>query len=136
MNKKLIRLTESDLHRIVKESVKKVIKEENEPSKDYTQYYELFEGLYKTVFSAYQKLKATFDFRELEAMQYSGKELPTIIAGAVESMRESSSRLKNVIQEIEEPSDSYNEPEDWFERNEHGDFGLVDKHACQGCKYI
>jgi hypothetical protein len=29
MNKKLIRLTESDLHRIVKESVKKVIKEGN-----------------------------------------------------------------------------------------------------------
>ena len=27
MNKKLIRLTESDLHRIVKESVKKILKE-------------------------------------------------------------------------------------------------------------
>ena len=30
MNKKLIRLTEQDLHRIVKESVKKVIKEEDD----------------------------------------------------------------------------------------------------------
>ena len=30
MAKKLIRLTESDLHRIIKESVKKVIKESNE----------------------------------------------------------------------------------------------------------
>jgi len=29
MNKKLIRLTESDLHRIVKESVKKILKEWN-----------------------------------------------------------------------------------------------------------
>ena len=28
MNKKLIRLTESDFHRIVKESVKRVLKEE------------------------------------------------------------------------------------------------------------
>lgn len=30
MNKKLIRLTESDLHRIVKESVKKILKENDE----------------------------------------------------------------------------------------------------------
>ena len=29
MNKKLIKLTETDLHRIVKESVKKVLKESN-----------------------------------------------------------------------------------------------------------
>ena len=32
MNKKLIRLTESDLHRIVRESVKRVIKEMQEPN--------------------------------------------------------------------------------------------------------
>jgi hypothetical protein len=32
MNKKLIRLTEQDLHRIVKESVKKIIKESEEDS--------------------------------------------------------------------------------------------------------
>jgi hypothetical protein len=30
MNKKLIRLTESDLHRIVKESVRKILKESND----------------------------------------------------------------------------------------------------------
>ena len=30
MNKKLVRLTESDLHRIVKESVKRTIRESNE----------------------------------------------------------------------------------------------------------
>lgn len=37
MNKKLIRLTESDLHKIIKESVKSVLREErkNRPLKDY-----------------------------------------------------------------------------------------------------
>jgi hypothetical protein len=35
MNNKLIRLTESDLHRIVKESVKRILKEENKPSISY-----------------------------------------------------------------------------------------------------
>ena len=35
MDKKLIRLTESDLHRIVKESVKRVLKEESMPSVSY-----------------------------------------------------------------------------------------------------
>ena len=37
MNKKLIRLTESDLHRIVKESVNRVLREMEEP---YDEYYE------------------------------------------------------------------------------------------------
>ena len=32
MNKKLIRLTEADIHRIVSESIYKVIKENNQPS--------------------------------------------------------------------------------------------------------
>ena len=35
MNKKLIRLTESDLHRIVRESVKRILKESNVGTHDY-----------------------------------------------------------------------------------------------------
>ena len=54
MNKKLIRLTEQDLHRIVKESVKKVLKEsENMPIKEVIQellwaceVYDLTDELY------------------------------------------------------------------------------------------
>ena len=34
MNRKLIRLTESDLHRIIKESVKKILKEINKTEKE------------------------------------------------------------------------------------------------------
>ena len=46
MNKKLIRLTESDLHRIVKESVNRVLKEHNIGNilsrlEDEKEYYEL-----------------------------------------------------------------------------------------------
>lgn len=36
MNKKLIRLTESDLHRIVKESVNRILKEEVNPIPTYS----------------------------------------------------------------------------------------------------
>lgn len=41
MNKKLIRLTESDIHKIVKESVRRVLKESE---KDYDDYADYFNG--------------------------------------------------------------------------------------------
>lgn len=43
MNKKLIRLTESELHRIVKESVKKIIKEGH--NEDYMEAKQIIDGM-------------------------------------------------------------------------------------------
>ena len=43
MNKKLIRLTESDLHKIVKESVKKIIKEGH--NEDYMEAKQIIDGM-------------------------------------------------------------------------------------------
>ena len=43
MAKKLIRLTESDLHKIVKESVKKVIKEEQEIDNQIQEIYQILQ---------------------------------------------------------------------------------------------
>ena len=57
MNKKLIRLTESDIHRIVKESVNRVLKEENDGS--YTiQQYELEGSLKNLAYSRNMAKKA------------------------------------------------------------------------------
>ena len=43
MNKKLIRLTESDLHRIVKQTVKKVLREEH--GNDYLEAKQIIDGM-------------------------------------------------------------------------------------------
>ena len=56
MNKKLIRLTESDIHRIVKESVNRVLQEKRHPNDDYF---------------VKDQLKAPFDKLEDAAMELS-----------------------------------------------------------------
>ena len=71
MNKKLIRLTESDLHRIVKESVKKVIKEEDD--------FE-FEGIIKSL--AYSKKMA---YELCQALKRGDMEEGTRLAASVYS---------------------------------------------------
>ena len=76
MNKKLIRLTESDLHKIVKESVKRVLKEGTKEtilvnsSSDGSRlfYIELADNLYVRSFKA-------FGYDESEALEYVCKYL-------------------------------------------------------------
>ena len=72
MNKKLIRLTESDLHRIVKESVKKVIKEAGRRGKCEYFLYTPFDGVvsdfystYREVVNDYRRLKGNYDELEI-----------------------------------------------------------------------
>ena len=59
MNKKLIRLTESDIHRIVKESVKRVLKEDNSGS--YTIPQHEFNGSLKNLTYSRKMAKQAYE---------------------------------------------------------------------------
>ena len=131
MNKNRIKLTESHLHRIIKESVKKVLKESALSSNasnvliscnhnvsavlermknDFANVYRLLrdgdeEDLHKAI-SAYRDIMNNFTDHEYQSQ----------INNAYEPLTNAFINSNSVNDD-----DSY-EPEDWYERNEHGDF--------------
>ena len=131
MNKNRIRLTESQLHSIIKESVKKVLKESALSSNasnvliscnhnvsavlermknDFANVYRLLrdgdeEDLHKAI-SAYRDIMNNFTYHEYQSQ----------INNAYEPLANAFINSNSVNDD-----DSY-EPEDWYERNEHGDF--------------
>ena len=131
MNKNRIKLTESHLHSIIKESVKKVLKESALSSNasdvliscnhnvsavlermknDFANVYRLLrdgdeENLHKAI-SAYRDIMNNFTDHEYQSQ----------INDAYEPLTNAFINSNSVNDD-----DSY-EPEDWYEINEHGDF--------------
>jgi hypothetical protein len=68
MNKKLIRLTESDLHRIVKESVNRVLKEDF----NHDQYVQLVQGAYDKVAEATDLIREASSMVQSEGTYHIG----------------------------------------------------------------
>ena len=71
MNKKLIRLTESDLHRIVKESVKRILKEADETAWEYG-HLSSDEGVFIVVANFYDHTYC-FKTKEIERFDNSNE---------------------------------------------------------------
>ena len=66
--KKLVRLTESDLHRIVKESVKKIVNEEF----NHDQYVQLVQGAYDKVAEASDLIRKASSMVQSEGTYHIG----------------------------------------------------------------
>ena len=131
MKKNTVKLTESQLHRVIKESVKKVLKEgsitsnagttlincerearsvlngiKNEFTKVYSLVQDTDENGFHDAISAFRDLMNKFTYHEYE-MQIHNAYKPIIDA---------------FIDNNQANGENYSEPEDWHERNEHGDF--------------
>ena len=84
MKKQIIRITESDLHKIVKESVKKILKEYTGDSEEFGRYdidadkYNMpddeYDALQQQIADDYSDEEMRKDFDEMEADQYIGQE--------------------------------------------------------------
>lgn len=131
MNKNRIRLTESQLHSIIKESVKRVLKESAPSSNatnvliscshnvsavlesmknDFANVYRLLrdgdeEDLHKAI-SAYRDIMNNFTYHKYQSQIHNAYEPIT----------------NAFINSNSVNDDDFHEPEDWYERNEHGDF--------------
>ena len=62
MKKKLIRLTESDLHRIIKESVRRIIMEEASPEEVGKQFIDFIEKYHGGVLNSKMNIQTTLNF--------------------------------------------------------------------------
>ncbi len=132
--KQVIKLTESDLHNIIKESVNKILVE----NKHYDSVmYKCNDNLKSVVYNLGNKIKNLYSSlvdsfhdndRELyskamnlynELINYDIKyQLPYDIWKALDPMV---TDYTNTNKEYNHKKD-FDEPEDWYERNEHGDF--------------
>lgn len=133
MNKNRIRLTESQLHRVIKESVKRMLKEGcmtsnagdtlrncsrearsvlNGIKNEFTKVYGMTSDAahdgdsFHDAISAFRDLMSKFTSHEYE-IQIHNAYKPIIDA---------------FIDNNQANGEDYSEPEDWYERNEHGDF--------------
>ena len=130
--KQRIKLTESDLHRIVKESVRRALNENNKyyltPQELIEKYYNNFSEAYKLIAKA-DKLIRAMNIYEIESIISKidagevDNDMQYCLPGAIDAVHDAKSRLGTVVYEMENYNDSDDkEPEDWYERNEHGDF--------------
>ncbi len=124
-NKRTIRLTESDLHRVIKESVRRMVNEEYpyQVSTEYiiSTYRDRFEQARELMKQVVQLTKV--DVHELEAMNGGNDDIQYCMPSTVEAIKDAYGRLYSLVNEMEEYNeDPQNESEDWHERNEHGDF--------------
>ena len=139
MNKKTIRLNESDLHRVIKESVNKVLKESNivtkpkwdggmadmesgEQRADYRSvYYDLqqhFSEIYSFITGIQRQAGNRINSRYLSSMIDTLKNIEKQLAPNSPIML----ALRHQWQEQRAKSNDFDEPEDWHGRFEHGDF--------------
>lgn len=123
--KRTIRLTESDLHRVIKESVRRMVNEEYpyQVSTEYiiSTYRDRFEQARELMKQVVQLTKV--DVHELEAMNGGNDDIQYCMPSTVEAIKDAYGRLYSLVNEMEEYNeDPQNESEDWHERNEHGDF--------------
>ena len=128
--KKTIRITESDLNRIVRESVRRMVNEETwngheivSSTEDVIErYYDNVAQAADLLNKAAKLLNGSINVHDIEWMK-SNSQLNDIVSGlplAIEATSDAYSRVGAVRVEMDEGPQ--NEPEDWYERNEHGDF--------------
>ena len=131
--KRRIRLTEGDLHRIVKESVKRALNENNQYDLTVEQlidkYYKNFEEAYKLLDKANKLLNGSINVREIESIiskRNAGEvnnDVQYCLPEAVRYVSDARSYVGSVVDAMDNYNErDYEEPEDWYERNEHGDF--------------
>lgn len=127
MNKRLIRLTEQDIHRIVKESVKKILKEDDSAPNIYNNR-SMFTKLMHQVMSKMQGINDTFFYNVLNGRINQFSILSNEEKNKLVEIAEMANKLNGDIAYLSEMLEGQSslqfehEPEDWYERNEHGDF--------------
>jgi hypothetical protein len=122
--KQTIRLTESDLHRIVKESVNKVINESvsstvaDKLRQCSSNVDRVLNTIKNDVIDLIDSIKDGKSFgvysKVMNNFRYS---YPQMINNCYEPIIDEYVQSKTVVNK-----EDIDEPEDWYERNEHGDF--------------
>lgn len=131
--KRRIRLTEGDLHKIVKKSVDRVLNENSQYDLTVEQlidkYYKNFEEAYNLLSKANKLLKGSINVREIESINSKidagevHNDVEYCLPNAVEAVYNARSYVGDVFYAMDNYNErDYEEPEDWYERNEHGDF--------------
>ena len=127
MNKKLIKLTESDLHRIVKESVNRILKEDDSTPDIYNNRSMFASLMYETM-SKMNDINEILFFtalngriNEFKILSNEEKDRLVQIADMANRLNSNMAYLSEML-ESQSSSQFEHEPEDWYERNEHGDF--------------
>ena len=133
MRKNRIRLTESQLHKVIKESVRRVLKESALSSNaadvlkscnhnlgkvlqsmknDFVKVYSLLRGGVENENDFHKAISAYRDIMD----KFTNHEYLSQISNAYEPITNA------FINSNRADDDKFYEPEDWYERNEHGDF--------------
>ena len=131
--KRTIRLRESELRQMIAESVKRVLNEDNQYDLTVEQlidkYYKNFEEAYKLLDKANKLLNGSINVREIESINSRidtgevDNDIEYCLPEAVRSVSDARSYVGTVYYGMEHYNEGdYEEPEDWYERNEHGDF--------------
>lgn len=127
MNKKLIRLTEQDLHKIVKESLNRILKEDDSTPNIYNNRSMFAKLMYQTM-SKMHDINETLFYNVLNGRINQFKILSNEEKDRLVEIAEMANKLNGNIAYLSEMLESQSssqfehEPEDWYERNEHGDF--------------
>jgi hypothetical protein len=127
MNKKLIRLTEQDLHKIVKESINRILKEDDSTPNIYNNRSMFAKFMYQTM-SKMHDINETLFYNVLNGRINQFKILSNEEKDRLVEIAEMANKLNGNIAYLSEMLESQSssqfehEPEDWYERNEHGDF--------------
>ena len=127
MNKKLIRLTESDLHRIVKESVNRILKEDDSTPNIYNNRSMFAKLMYQTMSKMHDINETLFynvlngRINQFKILSNEEKDRLVQIADMANKLDGNMAYLSEMLESQSSPQFE-DEPEDWYERNEHGDF--------------
>ena len=127
-NKRTIRLTESDLHRVIRESVKRILKEGNNSAQNIYNNRSVFAKLIDQTLSKIHDINDTLFYsvsnggiNQFSILSNEEKERLVKIAETTNKLAGDIAYLLEML-ESQPNSQFEQEPEDWHERNEHGDF--------------
>ena len=131
--KRTVKLNESELRRMISESVRRVLNENNQydltPQELIDKYYKNFEEAYKLLDKANKLLNGSINVREIESINSKidagevNNDIEYCLPEAVRSVSDARSYVGSVYSAMDNYNErDYKEPEDWYERNEHGDF--------------
>ena len=129
--KQLVKLTEGDLHRIIKESVNKLLME-NHPYNSVIDKCD--NNLNSVVFDLKSQIKELYSTL-IASFEENDKELVLKAMGIYSRLIEKNDYSNKIWKALDplvhayrdfyrnnDHENDFDEPEDWYERNEHGDF--------------
>lgn len=130
--KQTIRLRENELRRMIAESVRRVLNENNQydlsPQEIIEKYYNNFSEAYKLIDKA-NKLISAVNVYEIESIISKidagevDNDVQYCLPGAIDAVHDARSHVGSVVSAMENYNErDYEEPESWYERNERGDF--------------